>query len=92
MKTQQNHYTLKRSVVLERYKFYRRDQPPGEGISDYVEELKKMAATYNFGTFFEKAIRERLIVGLHNDAIRCKLLATEDKDLTFGRLTVQRWE
>lgn len=85
VETLRSHYTPKRSVVVERYKFYRRDQRPGEGISDFVVELKKMAATCNFGTFLEEAIRDRLIVGLHNDAIRCKPLATEDKDLTFEK-------
>lgn len=85
VKTLRKHYTPKRSVVVERYKFYRRDQRPGEGIGDFVVELKKMAATCNFGTFLEEAIRDRFIVGLHNDAIRCKLLATEDHYLTFEK-------
>ncbi|KAL1448619.1 hypothetical protein MTO96_028197, partial [Rhipicephalus appendiculatus] len=85
VKTLRNPYTLKRSVVVERYKFYRRDQRPGEGISDFVVELEKMAATRSFGTFLEGAIRDRLIVRLHNVAIRCKLLVTEDKNLTFEK-------
>lgn len=56
VKTLRKHYTPKRSVVVERYKFYRRDQRPGEGLSDFIMELKKMAATCNFGTFLEEAI------------------------------------
>lgn len=79
------HYAPKRSVVVERYKFYRRDQRQGETISDFVVEIKKLAATCDFGTFLEEALRDRLIVGLQNDTIRCKLLATEDKDLSFDR-------
>lgn len=80
-----NHYTPRRSAVVERYRFYRRDQRQGENISDFVVEIKKLAATCDFGTFLEEALRDRLIVGLQNDAIRCKLLATNDKDLTFDR-------
>ncbi|KAM7288018.1 uncharacterized protein ISCGN_031707, partial [Ixodes scapularis] len=80
-----NHYAPRRSAVVERYKFYRRDQRQGENISDFVVEIKKLAATCDFGTFLEEALRDRLIVRLQNDAIRCKLLATSDKDLTFGR-------
>ncbi|KAH7933223.1 hypothetical protein HPB49_010403 [Dermacentor silvarum] len=47
-----------------------------------VTDLKKMAATCNFSTFLEEAIRDRLIVGLHNDVIRCKL---GDRGLTFEK-------
>ncbi|KAL3188437.1 hypothetical protein MRX96_003416 [Rhipicephalus microplus] len=93
VKTLRNYYTPKSSVIVERYKFYRRDQCPGEGISDFVVELKQMAATCNFRTFLEEAIRDHLIVGLHNDAIWCKLLTTEYKDFTFEKAyTVLHWE
>ncbi|XP_070380972.1 uncharacterized protein [Dermacentor albipictus] len=34
-----------------------------------------ISAPCNFGTFLEEAIRDRLIVALHNAAIRCKHLA-----------------
>lgn len=54
-------------MVVDRYKFYRRDQRPGEGISDFVVELKRMAATCNFGTFLEEAIRDRFIVADSSD-------------------------
>ncbi|KAL1424089.1 hypothetical protein MTO96_020519 [Rhipicephalus appendiculatus] len=57
VKTLRNHDTPKRSVIVERYKFYRRDQRPGEGISDFVLELKKMEGTCNFGTFLDEVIR-----------------------------------
>ncbi|KAG0417452.1 hypothetical protein HPB47_005604, partial [Ixodes persulcatus] len=57
----------------------------GETISDFVVQIKKLAATCDFGTFLEEALQGRLILGLQKDAIRCKLLATDDKDLTFDR-------
>ncbi|KAL1448546.1 hypothetical protein MTO96_044038 [Rhipicephalus appendiculatus] len=84
VKTLRNDCTPKRSVVVERYKFYRKTNAQVKA-SVTVVELKKMAATCNLGAFLEEAIRDRLIVGLPNDAIRCKLLATEDKDLTFEK-------
>ncbi|XP_040355376.1 uncharacterized protein LOC121045941 [Ixodes scapularis] len=72
-----NHYAPRRSGVVERYKFYRRDQCQGENISDFVVEI--------FGTSLEEALRDRLIAGLQNDAIRFKLLAINNKDLTFDQ-------
>lgn len=57
-----------------------------ETISEYVVEIKKLTAGYDFGTILKEALRNRFIVGFKNDAIRCKLLSTEDgKDLSFDR-------
>ncbi|XP_040358812.1 uncharacterized protein LOC121047557 [Ixodes scapularis] len=80
-----NHYAPRRRAVVERYKFYRRDQRHGEKISDFVVEIRKLAATCDFGTFLEEVLRDRPIMGLQNDGIRCKLLATSDNNLTLGR-------
>ena len=80
------HYAPKRSVVTERYRFHRRDQGPEESISDFVVALKTLAATCAFGTFLEEALRDRLIAGLRSEDIRCRLLAMDDKDVTWERV------
>ena len=40
----QAHYQPARSVIVERYEFYRRVQKTCESVADYVSELRKMAA------------------------------------------------
>ncbi|KAL3194602.1 hypothetical protein MRX96_046036 [Rhipicephalus microplus] len=85
-------YCCIRGGEEERYWFCQRDQRPSESISVFVVELKKIAATCIFGTFLKEAIRDHLTVGVHNDAIRYKVVVTEENDLTFEKAYVQRWE
>ncbi|XP_040069118.1 uncharacterized protein LOC120842156 [Ixodes scapularis] len=73
------HYAPKRSVVTERYRFYRRDQGPAERISDFVVALNTLAATFAFGILLEEALRDHLVAGLRNEAVCSRLLAMDDK-------------
>ncbi|XP_049275392.1 uncharacterized protein LOC119405542 [Rhipicephalus sanguineus] len=79
------HYAPKSSVVTERYRFHQRKQEKHESVADFIVGLKKLAATCAFGTFLEEALRDRLIAGLQADAVRCRLLATPDAELTWER-------
>ncbi|UYV79478.1 K02A2.6-like [Cordylochernes scorpioides] len=62
---------------------------PGEKISTYIAELKKMAEYCKFGSTLDEAIRDRLIAGIEDDSIQRKLLgeaaAQDAKDLQSQR-------
>ena len=45
-----SHLSPKPLVIVERFKFYRRDQKPHESINDYVAALRKAAENCEFGT------------------------------------------
>ncbi|XP_037561282.1 uncharacterized protein LOC119440448 [Dermacentor silvarum] len=81
----QKHYSPRRSVVSERYHFNQRKQAPQESVTDFVVQLKKLAASCDFGSFLEQSLRDRLIAGLNSEAIRCRLLAMTDIELTWDR-------
>ncbi|UYV62917.1 K02A2.6-like [Cordylochernes scorpioides] len=51
---------------------------PGENISTYIAELKKMAEYCKFGSTIDEAIRDRLIAGIEDDSIQRKLLGEGD--------------
>ncbi|XP_037561113.1 uncharacterized protein LOC119440260 [Dermacentor silvarum] len=85
-KVLQQHYAPKRSVVTERYHFYRRNQESSETIAQFLVELKRLAATCSFGTFLQEALRDRLIAGLRSDNIQCRLLALPDDEVTWDRV------
>ena len=51
-----------------------RNQSPTENIADYVAELRRLAASCEFGAFLDEALRDRFICGLRSDSARCKLL------------------
>ncbi|XP_075534768.1 uncharacterized protein LOC142570254 [Dermacentor variabilis] len=81
-----NHYAPKRSVVTERYHFYKRKQEPDESLKQFIVELKRLAATCSFGSFLEEALRDRLIAGIRTDSIQCRLLALSDDEVTWERV------
>lgn len=83
VKQLKSHYSPKKLLISERFKFYKRDQLPSESISNYVIQLKQLASQCNFNSFLEEALRDRFVCGITNKAIQRKLL-TED-NLTFSK-------
>ncbi|UYV66064.1 K02A2.6-like [Cordylochernes scorpioides] len=79
-----NHFNPTSSAIVERSKFSNRARRPGEKISIYIAELKKMAEYCKFGSTIDEAIRDRLIAGIEDDNIQRKLLGEGDS-LTLHR-------
>jgi hypothetical protein len=44
------YFSPKRIVIVERFRFYKREQLTHETITNYIVELKKLAKNCNFGT------------------------------------------
>jgi len=77
-----NHFEPKRVVIAERFHFHCCNQEPGEGIADYVAELRRLSAHCNFeAAQLERALRDRLVCGLRNKA--CQRWLLTKSDLTF---------
>lgn len=68
--------------VYERYIFHRRQQEPGESFDAFVGDLRRLARTCEYGAVEESAIRDRIVLGIRDDATRKKLLQTRKLDLT----------
>jgi hypothetical protein len=75
------HFAPKRLIIVERFKFYKRDQLPNESIGNYIVELKKLSKGCEFGTFLKESLRDRLVCGLKDEQIQRKLLT--ETNLTF---------
>ena len=54
------HQNPKPSVIMERYKFNKRDRQTGESIPFYVTELKRLSEHCDFEVTLEDMIRDRL--------------------------------
>ena len=63
------------------YGRHRCEQKPGEKVGSYVVALKELAATCEFGSFLNEALRDRLVRGLRSEAVQRSLLS--EKDLTW---------
>ena len=70
------------NITYERYVFNQRTQQPGETIEDYIADLRKLANTCQFDQLEDSLIRDRIVVGIRDDATRRRLL--QQKKLTLS--------
>lgn len=75
------YFKPKRNVVYERYLFNMCQQNSGETVDSYVNLLPKAASTCQFGTLTEELIRDRLVIGLQDQATKRRLLKEENLDM-----------
>ena len=68
---------------MERYKFHSRIHQPGESITAFVAELRKLTEFCEFGDTVNEMLRDRFVAGLNNTCIQHHLLA--ETTLTFTK-------
>ena len=81
------HFEPKRTTIVERYHFHKRDLAAGETIAEYDAVLRSQATHCNFEAYLEQALRDRFVCGIRNEAIRRCLLA--EKELTLAKALEQ---
>ena len=69
------------NVTYERYLFYKRSQESGERFDNFVGDLRRLARTCDFGNVLDSMIRDRIVVGIRDDATRQKLLQVRNLTL-----------
>lgn len=77
----QAHFMPKPIKITERFRYYSRQQLPGETLADYFAELHRLASTCEFGTFLDEALCDRFVCGLKEEGIQRRLLAEADLTL-----------
>ena len=75
------YFKPKRNVVYERYVFNSSSQQQEESTDEYVNRLRKYAASCNFGSLTHELIRDRLVLGIRDQATKLRLLKEEKLDL-----------
>ena len=80
----QGHYKPAPIVIAERHKFWTASQGESESVSEFVVRLKKLASTCSFAEFLSKALRDRLVSGLHSKMSRTQRHFLSIRDLTFA--------
>ncbi len=69
-----------KNVTFERHIFISRVQAPGESIDQLVTDLKTKAKSCEYGQLCDSLIKDRIVVGIHDDALRTRLLRETDLD------------
>ena len=84
-----DHYSEKKSEIAVRYEFFSRKQKPDESVKEFVAALRKLTPYCNFtngGIWagrIEEALRDGLVFGVHDDAVRQALL--RETNLTLDK-------
>ncbi len=50
------HFSPAPSEVMQRFRFYSRNRKPGEAVTEFVAELRKLSEHCNFGDALDKAL------------------------------------
>lgn len=69
--------------TYERYKFNTRTQAPHESVDDFYVALLELSKNCSYGNLEASLIRDRLVVGIKDNACRKKLI--QEKNLTLQR-------
>ena len=56
------------NVLAYRYTFHWRNQTATETLTEYMAELRRLAALCEFGDFLNDALRDRLVFGIQSDS------------------------
>nr|XP_061833859.1 uncharacterized protein K02A2.6-like [Nerophis lumbriciformis] len=75
------HFSPKPLMLAERFRFHRRNQEEGESVTMFVAALRKLAEHCEFGQGLNDALRDRLVLGLRNEAAQKKLLTKSNPTL-----------
>ena len=68
--------------TMERHIFNCRNQEDGEQFDDFLTEIKILSKNCNFcNTCYNGLLRDRIVNGIQNDAVRQKLLSQKDLNL-----------
>lgn len=82
------HFSPKPSEVVASYRFFSRSRNMDEPVADFVTSLNRLAEDCNFGGFRERMLRDRIVGGINDDAMRTRLLEIPDLSLETAKNTV----
>ena len=81
LKTTLKKYYKPTTMVIVRYYFQCHNQAEDESIASYVAKLRCLSVKCEFGDYLEQALKDRLVRGLRNRAIKEELLTKHDLTL-----------
>ena len=74
------YYKPKVLEVAESYRFHHTLQSENETVTEYGNNLKRLAVNCNFGTYLTRDLRDQFVGGVKSQAAKKKLLS---EDRTF---------
>ena len=75
------YFGVRRNLVIERAKFNHCTQQPGESVDVFIQDLFTLAEHCDYSVLREQLIRDRIVVGVIDDALSDRLQAQADLTL-----------
>ena len=75
------HYEGRRNVIVERARFNRQKQQPGEPIDAFIQDLYRLADYCEYAELKDSLIRDRIVVGVSNEKLSDHLQSKSDLTL-----------
>lgn len=76
-----DHFGTKHNTTMARFRFFTRNQEKGEHIDSYVTALRLLSQHCDFEHLEDGLIRDRIVCGVSDSAVRDRLLRTDDLNL-----------
>ncbi|UYV78028.1 hypothetical protein LAZ67_15003267 [Cordylochernes scorpioides] len=76
-----NYFLPKKNYTMEHYNFNKLQQSMVESITEFITRLRLQASKCKFESLEDELIKDRVVVGIHDDHTREKLLSDPDLDL-----------
>lgn len=73
------HFEPQRNTIFERYVFNSAMQEGSENIDQYLNRLRKLAGTCEFGVLLDEMLRDRIVIGITDNHSRARLLSSHYK-------------
>ena len=70
--------------IVEHYKFFKRQQQPGETVVEYMSGLKQLASTCNFADYLTIALRNQFVCRMHDARMQQEILSVKDLTLPLA--------
>ena len=75
------YFGVRRNLIIERAKFNRRVQQQGESVDVFIQDLYRLVEHCEYGELREQLLRDRIVVGVIDDALSDRLQAQADMTL-----------
>ena len=86
------YFHVRHNVIFERARFNKRDQLEGESGDQYITELYYLAERCSYGQLTSEMIRDRLVVGIRDQALSERLQLNPDLTLEKAKTMIRQRE
>ena len=69
----ERYFSPQKNVVFERFEFNSSFQSPSETVDSYINNLRYLASTCEFGALTDELIRDRLVIGVKESSLKEKI-------------------